>query len=157
MGISGITDKFQEYASGILDPEQQGKGLNFIISRVVPNPENSAIEIVKEYQIEMAREYPDVCLDVDSLEGYINASILLYLLESIDKPYTHEKILQAARKINNLNFKGLILNFDPQTQSLSKNVWLDLGIGEWIWGSTTYRFSHKSRIFAKKPSERGLE
>lgn len=132
MGISGITDKFQEYASGILDPEQQGKGLNFIISRVVPNPENSTIEIVKEYQSEMAREYPDVRLDVDSLEGYINASILLYLLESIDRPYTHEKIIQAARKINNLNFKGLILNFDPQTQSLSKDVWLDLGDGEWI-------------------------
>ncbi|MBX9621656.1 MAG: ABC transporter substrate-binding protein [Alphaproteobacteria bacterium] len=132
MGISFLTDRFQEYASGILDPEQQGKGLNFIISRVVPNPENSTIEIVKEYQIEMAREYPDVRLDVDSLEGYINASILLYILESIDRPYSHEKILQVVQKIKNLNFKGLILNFDPQTQSLSKNVWLDLGDGEWI-------------------------
>lgn len=132
MGISFLTDRFREYASGALDPEQQGKGLNFIISRVVPNPENSTIEIVKEYQIEMAREYPDVRLDVDSLEGYINASILLYLLGSIDRPYTHEKILAAARKINNLNFKGLILNFDTKTQSLSKNVWLDLGDGEWI-------------------------
>lgn len=132
MGISFLTDRFQEYASGILDPEQQGKGLNFIISRVVPNPENSTIDIVKDYQVEMAREYPDVRLDVDSLEGYINASILLYLLESIERPYTHEKVLQAARKINHLNFKGLILNFDPQAQSLSKNVWLDLGDGDWI-------------------------
>jgi hypothetical protein len=29
------------------------------------------LKIVKEYQIEMAREYPDVPLDVDFLEGYI--------------------------------------------------------------------------------------
>lgn len=129
MGISFLTDRFREYSSGTLDPEQQGKGLDFVISRVVPNPKDSNIEIVKEYQIEMQREYPDVHLDVDSLEGYINASIFLYILESIERPYTHEKIMQAAQNIKNLNFKGLILNFDPHTLSLSKNVWLDLGDG----------------------------
>lgn len=132
MGTSFLTDRFREYASGMLDPEQQGKGLSFIISRVVPNPKNSKIEIVKEYQCEMQSEYPDIHLDVDSLEGYINASILIYILESIDRPYTHKKIIQAAKKIKNQNFKGLILNFDPNTQSLSTNVWLDLGNGVWM-------------------------
>lgn len=133
MGISFLTDRFRDFASGVWDPEQQGKGLSFIISRVVPNPENSLIEIVKEYQVEMQREYPGIRLDVDSLEGYINANLLLEVLKKIDRPYTHKKIIREMEKIKDKNFKGLILNFDSETRSLSKNVWLDLGNGAWIF------------------------
>ncbi len=132
MGISFLTDRFRDFASGIGDPEQQGKGLNFIISRVVPNPDDSSVEIVKEYQAEMQKEYPDIRYDVDSLEGYINTSILLDVLERIDRPYTPQKIIQEIEKMKKRDFKGLKLNFDPKTRSLSKNVWLDLGNGDWI-------------------------
>lgn len=135
MGISFLTDRFRDFASGSLDSEQQGKGLTFIISRVVPNPENVSIEIVKEYQEEMMREYPLVRFDVDSLEGYINASILLHVLKHIDPPYTHGKIMQQLEELHHEEFKGLMLNFDPETRCFSKDVWLDLGDGTWIYQS----------------------
>jgi len=136
MGISFITDLFRDFASGTLDPEQQGKGLTFIISRVVPNPENSTIEIVREYQAEMQKEYRDVRFDVGSLEGYITASILIDILKKIGRPFTHEKIIHEIEKIKDINFKGLSLNFDPLTRGLSKDIWLDLENGKWIYGQS---------------------
>ncbi len=69
MGISFLTDQFRDFVFGIGNSE--GKGLDFIISRVVPNPEDSSIEIVKEYQDEMQREYSRALFDADSLEGYV--------------------------------------------------------------------------------------
>ncbi|OJW53340.1 MAG: hypothetical protein BGO67_01145 [Alphaproteobacteria bacterium 41-28] len=132
MGISFITDLFRDFASGIWDPEQQGKGLTFIISRVVPNPEDSTIEIVREYQLEMQKEYPDVRFDVGSLEGYITASILLDILKKIGRPFTHERIIREIEKIKDTDFKGLPMNFNPLTRGLSKDVWLELEDGKWI-------------------------
>ncbi len=130
MGISFLTDRFRDFVSGTV--EHQGKGLDFIISRVVPNPEDTSIEIIKEYQEEMKREYPRAYFDVDSLEGYINASILLDVLKNIPFPYTHKKIIQKIEQIKNKKFKGLDLDFNPVTRELSENIWLDLGDGSWI-------------------------
>lgn len=132
MGISFITDLFRDYVSGIEDPEQPGKGLSFVLSRVVPNFNDSTIEIVKEYQTEMQREYPHIRFDVGSLEGYINASILIDILEKIDRPFTHEKIIRELESFKNYNYKGILLNFDPKTRGLSKTVLLDVGEGDWI-------------------------
>jgi len=132
MGISFITDLFRDYVSGISDPEQPGKGLPFIISRIVPDFTDSKIEIVKEYQTEMQREYPNIRFDAGSLEGYISASIFLDILRGIDPPYTHEKIIRDLESIHKRNYKGLFLDFDPKTRSLSKSIFLDTGDGEWV-------------------------
>ncbi|OJW53342.1 MAG: hypothetical protein BGO67_01155 [Alphaproteobacteria bacterium 41-28] len=132
MGISFITDLFRDYASGISDPEQPGKGLSVVLSRVVPDFRDQDIEIVREYHTEMQREYPHIRLDVGSLESYINVSILLDTLKRIDPPYTHEKIIHEMENIQMRNFKGLLLDFDPKTRSLSKTVLLDSGNGGWI-------------------------
>lgn len=122
LGISFLTDIFREYLKTV--------GLQLIISRVIPNI-NSKLEIVKEYANLMKKEQITP-LSEDSLEGYINVSILVDVLNKIEGPVTKEKIIAEIEKIKNYNFKGLYLNFDSHTRELFKSVWIDIGNDEWI-------------------------
>ena len=47
-------------------------------------------------------------------------------------PYTTDKIIQAIESMKSYPFKGLILNFDPETRELSKQVWIDNGEKHWL-------------------------
>ena len=132
MGISFLTDRFRDYVSGIDDPKLEGKGLNLILSRVVPNPETDDREIVKEYRSEMQKEYPGIRMDADSLEGYINASIFIEILDKIEGPITPQKILEYGKSLKNFNFKGLNLNYDAKRFCFSNEIWLDVGKDKWI-------------------------
>jgi hypothetical protein len=67
-----------------------------------------------------------------TFEGFINSSILAMSLENIEPPFTKEKILAELESIRNLNFKGLKLNFNPETRELSNHVWIDTGHGHWV-------------------------
>ncbi|MDP1723690.1 MAG: ABC transporter substrate-binding protein [Alphaproteobacteria bacterium] len=132
MGISFLTDRFRDYVSGIDDPKLEGKGLNLILSRVVPDPETDDREIVKEYRSEMQKEYSGIRMDADSLEGYINASIFVEILDKIEGPITPQKILEYGKSLKNFNFKGLNLNYDAKRFCFSNEIWLDLGKDKWI-------------------------
>lgn len=133
MGISFLTDRFRNFVAQ--DPQRpyRGKGLSFIISRVVPNPYDRSKNIVAEYIQELEKTYPGAHPDVDSLEGYINTSLIIEVLKSIPEPITKEKIVDAMKILNARDFKGLKLRFSPQTRELSQDVWLDTGAEEWIY------------------------
>jgi len=110
-------------------------GLNLLISRIVPMPsQENSMPIVQEY-IKNSKKYsPGSLFSSTGLEGYINASLLVDVLNTIEGMVTKEKIIQKFESIKNYNFKGLELNFDPQTHELSKNkdIWIDAKT-KWIY------------------------
>jgi len=100
------------------------KGLPIIFTAQTPSPEYSEIQLVQEFR-EQARQH-NIELDVSSLEGYIAAELFIYLLKRIPKnqPITKEAIINAARQIVNQDYKGLKLNYNPQTNGLNTMIWL---------------------------------
>lgn len=98
------------------------KGLNFYVANVVPNPVVSDLEIAQEFRHKAQKM--NIVLDTVSFEGYIMASLVVYILEQIKPPFTQEKIINFVRNIKDLDFKGLHLNFDFDRNSLSTNLWI---------------------------------
>jgi branched-chain amino acid transport system substrate-binding protein len=124
MGISFLTDIFRDFLHTV--------GLELILSRVVPNIHAQDLPIVREYRTMMFEQDKDNILSEESLEGYINGRILTTILEILQPPITKEKIIAQLEGIENINFGGLFLNFDPLTRELSKHIWIDTGKAEWI-------------------------
>lgn len=124
MGISFLTDVFRNFL--------RSKGLELIMARVMPNPEVPTLEIIKNYQQDMRRYNPTAAWSVDSLEGYLNMDVLIYVLHSLEEPITDEAIMAQLENIKELEYKGLHLNFNPATRELLRDVWIDTGTGEWI-------------------------
>ena len=122
LGVSVYEDAFERFL--------KDKGLSFILTRMVPDPKTSELEIAKEYR--KAADAANISYDKVSFEQYINASILFDILRRIKGPVTKEKIIDVAENMKNYEFKGLILDFDPQTRELSPVLWLDTGQGKWI-------------------------
>jgi ABC-type branched-subunit amino acid transport system substrate-binding protein len=109
----------------------KSQGISVLFAAVVPNPNISELEIVKEYRAAMDnhRYY----YDVFSLEAYIACSIMSDMLKKIDEPFTKDKLLAQLESLNNYHYKGLILTFNPEQRSLSQPVWIELGDKtEWI-------------------------
>lgn len=104
-------------------------GLKFVLTSAVPNPESSNLEIVQEYRMN-AKKY-DTKIDKLSLEMYMNASILFDLIERLEGEITKEAIIETAENTHNYLFKGLELDFNPQTRELSHKMWLDTQSQEW--------------------------
>ncbi len=122
LGLSVYEDAFERFL--------KDKGLNFTLIRMVPDPAASDLQIAKEY-----REWADkknVSYDKVSFEQYINANILFHILRKIEGPITADKIIAIAEQFKNEPFKGLELNFNPQTRELSDTLWIDSGVGPWI-------------------------
>ncbi len=106
-------------------------GLKVLFGAVVPNPQTSDLEIVKEYRAAMdANNYP---YDIFSLEAYITTSILVDIMQQIIPPITKEKILQKLEALKEYDFKGLKLTFDPERRDLARYIWLESGDDqEWV-------------------------
>ena len=114
----------QEFSNFLVE-----KGLNMIRVQVVPNPQLSQLEIVKEFR-EDAKKV-GVPINIISLEGYINASVFLDILQKIKDNISIENFIKAVEGIKDYNFKGLKLNFDPETRQLLHTVWFNTGEGDW--------------------------
>lgn len=108
--------------------KEQGLTKQFVDTQNLPNPQTSTLEIVQEYRKEMGTKQ----LDIFSLEAYISASVFAEIIKLTKETITKENFIKSAENIKNLQFKGLELNFDPDTRQLSRQIWLDTGEKEWI-------------------------
>ena len=50
---------------------------------------------------------------------------------NVVKPITKEKLIKTFEGFKDFLFKGLTLNFDPETRQLSNTLWIDTGSDEW--------------------------
>lgn len=103
----------------------RNKNLKYINTQLSPDPKTSNLEIVKEFRhaVNLAGEP----LGGFILEGYMIADIFINIIKGINGKITKEKIQAASENIKNENYKGLYLNFNPETRSIFNSVWLDTG------------------------------
>ena len=118
-----------DYSEKVFRKFIKKEGLVFIFTSVVPNPETSQLEIAKEFRKE-AKKF-GVVLDGFSFEGYINASVFVYILKRLKGPITKESIIKVIEQIKNVNFKGLKLDFDQKTRRLSHSIWISPDKEKW--------------------------
>lgn len=107
-------------------------GFTVIGIQAVPDPFVSQLEIVKEYRAAMDRR--KVPYATKSLEGYMGTSIMLEMMKKIEGPVTKEKLIEQFESINNLDFKGLELNFDAAERNIMSCMWIQDAAysSEWI-------------------------
>ena len=112
-------------------------GLSVIYGAVVPNPHTSNLPIVTEYRAAMdalKNRYNNF-----SLEAYICGAILADVISTLTKPITKEKIIKALEALNHHNVKGIPLTFNPNTRTISSNVWIETGkTDKWIQKEIEY-------------------
>ncbi len=108
----------------------KSRGLKMVSSSVTPDPEHSNLPLVKQYRADMQKYLPYRAISQFSLEGYIAGSLMVRMLKKLEPPLTLGKLLQGFESIKNAHFGGMPLNFDPQTRSLSSNIWINKGNGE---------------------------
>ncbi len=120
LGFSFLTDAFRYFL--------KKKGLNFIITRVVPNfTGDTPLPLIREYLDEQNKHPYSQDISWDSLEGYINASIFIEALKQIPEPITKEKLVDFLENLHSTDLKGLQLDFDPTIRGFGKNLLVDTG------------------------------
>ncbi|MBD3231170.1 ABC transporter substrate-binding protein [Candidatus Dependentiae bacterium] len=90
---------------------------------------NSNLEIVKEYKKIVQQSNKE--LNTFTLKGYIAASVFIdIILKNIKGKITREKLIQQAESLNNINYKGLQLNFNPEQRNIYQTLWIHTNKGK---------------------------
>jgi ABC-type branched-subunit amino acid transport system substrate-binding protein len=95
--------------------------LQFSCTSVVPNPEGP-LEIAKQYRD--ATGHMTISNDIYCLEAFIGADFFIHILKNITPPITTKKIIDFIEHIHNYPYKGLTLDFDPETRQLLHSLWI---------------------------------
>lgn len=106
---------------------KSSRGVNLILSSVVPNPFKSKLEIVEQYRKDMKSFFKTRDLSVFSLESYISASIFIQAIASLDQPITISALFDYFKKLKNVDFGGIKLDYQPEQNSLSQIIWINQG------------------------------
>ncbi len=114
MGLSGL-DSIQETL-------KKSRGINLTTSSVVPDPATSELQIVKEFRADLQKFMGNKKPTSYALEGYINASLCYEILKITPQPLSITGILATIASLKKVNFKGLVLQFNSATRTLSQQV-----------------------------------
>lgn len=98
----------------------QGNGV--IITQVVPFPFSTVTPLVREYQAAMSAIGHKDDYDFTSLEGYIDAKVLVQALRKAGKNLTRASLIDALNGMGNENLGGLTVRFSPTNHSGSDYV-----------------------------------
>ena len=107
------------------------KGLEFTTCNLVPNPQDTRIEMAKEFQ-DAISHFNAPKGGIVAFEAFVNTEILLHILNKIEGDITAEKIIQVASTFKSYDLKGITLDFNPETNQLSPFVWIETPSGTWI-------------------------
>lgn len=124
--LFGVSFLFSDAFKKFLDD----RGIKYILTGVVPDPEKSELEIAKEFRKEM--NLKNLNSSLNALEGYISGSLIANAINNMMPPFTAEKIMNYFENMNNYKFKGLNLIFNPEKRNLSQPVWLRTLDLKWI-------------------------
>jgi len=109
------------------------RDLHFIISSVVPSPEKSSLQIVKDFRKDVENSKGVLKVESFCLEGYLAASLFIRILKKVEPPLTSAKVMEEIEKLKDYDFGGINLTFYPEIRGLLKTVWLNMGDGgDWI-------------------------
>jgi ABC-type branched-subunit amino acid transport system substrate-binding protein len=110
-----------------------------IVTQVVPPPEvsdsNQELWGARDYVALLKRYYPADQPNFVSLEGYINARVLVEGLQRAGRELTRETFIDAIESIHNLDL-GIanLMSFSPRNhQGLERVYFTHLQDGKFIW------------------------
>lgn len=98
----------------------QGNGV--IITQVVPFPFSTVTPLVREYQAAMNAAGHKNDYDFTSLEGYIDAKVLVLALRKAGKALTRASLMDALNNMSNENLGGFTVRFSAGNHSGSDYV-----------------------------------
>lgn len=119
LGLSGLVT--------VQHPLQKSRGVTLVTSQVVPDPVKSDLQIAQEYRADSQKYMANKPFVPYAFEAYINAALLYELLKITPQPFTTEGMMTAVQSLKHVQFKGLDLRFDPQTRTLSSQVYINTG------------------------------
>ncbi len=109
------------------------RGLDLVVTSVVPDVKNSSIAIVAEYKKTMQSFLSFRDDSPFYFEAFISMSLLEACLQKITGPITIPSIIKACESFDTLNFKGIKISFNQADRSLSSAVWINPGVDQdWI-------------------------
>ena len=97
------------------------KGASFHYASPMPDPKESILPIVKLYQADMQKFFPNDPLNILSLSYYIHATIIIEALKKIEGPITKEKLLNQIENMKNISLNGFNIDFNPETRHAYKH------------------------------------
>lgn len=95
-----------------------------IISQVVPLPEYTDIELVRNYKQAMAEYQPELNISTISFEGYIAGRFFIEAARSVTGPLTRQAFVDAVEKAGTFDIGGLTLTFGPDDHQGLDTIYL---------------------------------
>lgn len=91
----------------------KAKGAKFYYTSPVPDPLDTKIPIVKEYQENLKNFFPQESFNILSLTYYICAKIIVEAMKKIPDQINKESVIEQIAKMKNFDLGGFIINFNP--------------------------------------------
>lgn len=110
--------------SKALAAELGADGDGVIVSQVVPQPWDSNLPVVAEYQAALKELDPAAEPGFVSLEGYVAGRLVIEALQIAGKELTRETFLAALNNLGSIDMGGMTLNFGPGDNQGSDEVFL---------------------------------
>jgi len=107
-----------------LAKELDGDGNGVIVTQVVPSPWDASTALVAEYQQHMQQYAPGVELSFGSLEGYLDAKIVVQALRDAGPTLTRAALLKALDSMTTADFGGVVVSFSPTDHQGLDTVYL---------------------------------
>jgi ABC-type branched-subunit amino acid transport system substrate-binding protein len=114
-----------------LDQSLKSKGINVIFSQIVPEVSTSSMVPVVQEFYQVCRQFHREPSTL-SFRSFLGVKILCDAMEHIDQPITRQKLMEKLMSYHHYNYKGIDLDFNPKTRSLSEDLWLRLEDGTTI-------------------------
>ncbi len=103
--------------------------IGITVAQVVPNPTNPAIPVVRAYQ-NAIKKMGDIEIGYSSLEGYVNARILIEALRRAGRSATREKLAEALHSMRPYDLGGFEVRYGPNDHNGTDFVELTYFNGE---------------------------
>ncbi len=99
-------------------------GAGVIVSQVMPVPNLHLSNLATEFM--HAGKSNKVTMSYASMEGYVNAKVLVEGLRRAGKDLTREKLVHALESIHRLDIGGIMIDYGPQDHSGSAYIELTM-------------------------------
>jgi branched-chain amino acid transport system substrate-binding protein len=99
-------------------------GDGVIVTQVVPLPWDTSLPLVADYQHHMRQYAPGVELGFGSLEGYLDAKVLVHALRKVGAELTRVALLETLDRMQVVNVDGIKLGFSPTDHQGLDTVYL---------------------------------
>ena len=110
--------------SKALASELGADGEGVIISQVVPQPWDTSIPVVAEYQAALTDVDPDAEPGFVSLEGYLTGRVAIEALRKNGADLTRESYLASLSQLGTMDMGGFTLSYGPGDNQGSDSVFL---------------------------------